>query len=137
MTAPQYPSTPPDSHRPVDASETLRVFFAICRAWNLNAVQSQTLLGADEDTYLQWSGGEVKPQLTMQTLDRISYVVRIFAAIRRLIQPVTAANDWVHAANAASPFLGGSALETMLSSDTEKLRQVCLYLESQMSGDFS
>ena len=137
MTAPQYPSTPPDSHRPVDASETLRVFFAICRAWNLSEIQTQTLLGADRDTYLQWKGGEVKPHLPMQTLERISYVVRIFEAIRSLIQPVTAANAWVHAANAGSPFCGRSALETMLSADTENLRQVCLYLESQMSGDFS
>ena len=109
----------------------------ICSAWNLSEIQTQTLLGADRDTYLQWSGGEVKPHLPMQTLERISYVVRIFEAIRSLIQPVTAADDWVHTANTEPAFCGGTAFEKMLSADTENLRQVCLYLESQMSGDFS
>lgn len=137
MTAPQYPSTPPDSHRPVDASETLRVFFAICRAWNLNEFQTQTLLGVAPGTYLHWASGDAKTPQHMKTIERIGYVIRIFEAIRSLIQPVAAADDWVHTANTEPAFCGGTALEKMLSLDSENLRQVCVYLESQLSGDFS
>jgi hypothetical protein len=122
--------------KPLNEAATLRLYFGICRAWNLSPAQEQALLGVDMDTCQQWSRGELKTTLLPQTLERISYVVRIFAAIRSLIQPVAVADAWVHAANTAPLFGGGTALQKMLAPASEDLLQVCGYLEAQLSGDF-
>lgn len=122
--------------KPLNEAAAIRLYFGICRAWNLSPSQEQALLGVDMDTCQQWSRGERKTTLLPQTLERISYVVRIFAAIRSLIQPMAAADAWVHAANTDPLFGGGTALQKMLAPASEDLPQVCAYLEAQLSGDF-
>jgi predicted secreted protein len=69
--------------------------------------------------------------LTPDTLERISYVLGIYKALRILIPNEKSANEWVHKSNAAALFNGSSALQKLMNGRVIDLADVRRYLDAE------
>jgi uncharacterized protein (DUF2384 family) len=119
----------------LDADEigaaALTAFFNITERWKLAAEEERTLLGAPpRSTFFKWKS-ERTARLSADTLERISYVMGIYKALRILLPTEEAANAWVRRPNQAIGFAGKSALERMLAGRVMDLADVRRYLDAE------
>ncbi|HEV2017934.1 MAG TPA: antitoxin Xre-like helix-turn-helix domain-containing protein [Gemmatimonadaceae bacterium] len=103
------------------AGAGLRTFARIVGKWNLPASDAMALLGVDSrSTYYELlkrarESKEVKG-LSKDQLDRLSYLLGIYAAMRVLFpHSEESRNEWVSRANTAYLFGGRSPIEVMRS----------------------
>ncbi|MEQ8710685.1 MAG: MbcA/ParS/Xre antitoxin family protein [Rhodospirillales bacterium] len=112
----------------------LRTFFNIARQWGLSNNQQMTLLGVTTaSTFHNWKAGK-NAALSKDTLERISYILGIYKALRILLPDEKASDEWVKRPNAAPLFGGQSALDRMLSGNVADLFVVRQYLDAQRGG---
>jgi hypothetical protein len=126
---------PRDAHTHFDPDElgqtALTAFFNITAGWGLVADEERTLLGSPpRSTFFKWKG-ERAARLSPDTLERISYVMGIYKALRILLPTEEAANAWVKKPNTAPGFAGKSALERMLAGRVVDLADVRRYLDAE------
>ena len=69
--------------------------------------------------------------LTADTLERISYVLGIYKALRILLPTEAAANEWIHKPNSAYLFGGNSALEKLMKGHVIDLADVRRYVDAE------
>ena len=107
---------------PAQAGAGLRTFARIAEQWKIPARDAMALLGVDSrSTYYELlkrarESTGVKG-LSKDQLDRLSYLLGIYEAIRVLFPHSEETRDgWVSRANAAPVFGSRSPLETMRSS---------------------
>lgn len=120
---------------PLDADEVgataLTAFFNITERWKLAAEEERTLLGTPpRSTFFKWKS-ERTARLSADTLERISYVMGIYKALRILLPTEEAANAWVRKPNKAAGFAGKSALDRMLAGRVVDLADVRRYLDAE------
>jgi Protein of unknown function (DUF2384) len=112
-------------------STALTAFFNITEAWELTAEEERQLLGnPPRSTFFKWKS-EKSAKLVPDTVERISYVMGIYKALRILLPTEAAANAWVKKPNTASAFGGRSALERMLGGRVIDLADVRRYLDAE------
>lgn len=126
---------PRDAHAhfgPDELGQTaLTAFFNITAGWGLSAEEERTLLGSPpRSTFFKWKG-ERSARLSQDTLERISYIMGIYKALRILLPTEEAANAWVKKPNTAPGFAGKSALERMLAGRVVDLADVRRYLDAE------
>ncbi|HEV7837198.1 MAG TPA: antitoxin Xre-like helix-turn-helix domain-containing protein [Gemmatimonadaceae bacterium] len=104
------------------AGAGLRTFARIVEKWKLSSADAMALLGVDSrSTYYELlkrarESKEVKG-LSRDQLDRLSYLLGIYEAIRVLFpHSEESRNEWVSHANSAALFGGRSPVEIMRSS---------------------
>src|ERR1700704_5364923 len=107
---------------PAQAGAGLRTFARISDKWKISARDAMALLGVESrSTYYELlrrarESKEVKG-LNRDQLDRLSYLLGIYEAIRVLFPHSEETRDaWVSSATAAPMFAGRSPLEVMRSS---------------------
>lgn len=109
----------------------LTAFFSITAAWGLTAEEERTLLGSPpRSTFFKWKS-ERASKLSSDTLERISYVMGIYKALRILLPTQEAAHAWVKKPNRGRGFGGKSALERMLAGRVIDLADVRRYLDAE------
>jgi uncharacterized protein (DUF2384 family) len=109
----------------------LTAFFNITAAWGLSAEEERTLLGSPpRSTFFKWKS-EKSARLSPDTLERISYIMGIYKALRILLPTEEAANHWIKKPNAARGFNGKSALDRMLAGRVIDLADVRRYLDAE------
>jgi Protein of unknown function (DUF2384) len=127
------------SHKPavpaLDSPElgatALTAYFNITAAWGLSAEEERTLLGSPpRSTFFKWKS-ERSARLSADTIERISYVMGIYKALRILLPTPEAAHAWVRKPNTAAGFGGKSALERMLGGRVVDLADVRRYLDAE------
>ncbi len=123
-----------DIHSEGAAKVALKAFFRIADAWGLDTEEQMMLLGGQTSTYRQWRDGHISEGLPTETLERISLVLNIYAALHTLLPDAALADAWPRRPNSAPLFGGGDALAKMLSGTLNDLRSVALYLQSHVSG---
>jgi hypothetical protein len=123
-----------DLDSPVAANAALRTFFNIAKAWNLSAPEEQRLLGVQRSTLYAWRAGERPARLDAGTLERLSYVFGIYAALQVLFPLPERADAWLRKPNTAALFGGDSALARMLGGRVADLFQVRQYLDAVRGG---
>ena len=111
----------------------LRGFFGMARAWELSTDEQLGLLGLGRrrSTLFHWKKhGGILP---LDTLERISYLLGIYKALRILLPLEEAAHEWIRKPNKAPLFGGKPALSRMLKGmgDLFLVRQ---YLDAQRGG---
>ncbi|RVU29322.1 MbcA/ParS/Xre antitoxin family protein [Neptunomonas marina] len=110
------------------SSTALKVFFNIAEAWGLSSQDEMTLLGRPaRSTFYKWRNGE-GPVIPKDTLERISYVMGIYKALRLLFPTEEQANAWPKKPN--RDFGGESALNVMLKGSVINLADVRRYLDA-------
>lgn len=122
-------------HASFDSEElgatALTAFFNITAGWGLSAEEERTLLGSPpRSTFFKWKS-ERAAKLSADTLERVSYVMGIYKALRILLPTEEAANDWVKKPNTARGFHGKSALDRMLAGRVIDLADVRRYLDAE------
>jgi len=137
------PATISDSRPKVDLSTVdsaravLKAFFRIAEAWKLAPGDQGVLLGVSQSTCYRWRNGQVSTSLQRDTLERLSYVLNIYAALQILIPVKDRADDWVNQPNTAPLFGGASAMNRMRGGQIGDLKVVADYLDAVRGGDFS
>ena len=112
----------------------LRTLFRILAAWGLSNKEQIELLGnPPKSTFYRWKQGE-GAALSQDTLERLSYIFGIYAALQLLLPRADAADAWIKKPNTAPLFGGRSALERMLSGQVADLYIVRQYLDAQRGG---
>jgi hypothetical protein len=113
------------------AGPALRGFFRVAELWDLSAAEQRVLLGnPPSSTFFKWKK-ERKGPLSRDVLERISYVLGIYKALRILLPDTERADAWVRQPNAAAPFGGRAALDRMLGGNVSDLYVVRQYLDAQ------
>jgi hypothetical protein len=108
----------------------LKAFFGITQKWQLTPDQECILLGVPKPTFYRWKR-QKDGALNLDTLERISYVLGIYKALRILLPNESAANNWIHKPNHAPLFGGKSALEKLLVGRVIDLADVRRYLDAE------
>ena len=112
----------------------LRTFFRIAALWELSVDDQMTLLGGTaRSTFFKWKR-DPNTVLPRDTLERISYIVGIYKALRILLPDEQAADEWIKRPNEAPMFAGQSALDRMMSGQVADLFVVRQYLDAQRGG---
>ncbi|MFT4924047.1 MAG: hypothetical protein ACI8WB_000125 [Phenylobacterium sp.] len=112
----------------VVSQTALRVFFNITDGWQLSSQDTMVLLGEPaRSTFFKWRKGE-GPALSKDTLERISYVMGIYKALRLLFPTEEQANAWPKKVN--KYYDGHSALDFMLKGSVTHLSDVRRYLDA-------
>jgi hypothetical protein len=125
------PASRPDFDSAELGSAALTAFFNITAAWGLSAEEERTLLGSPpRSTFFKWKS-ERAARLSADTIERISYILGIYKALRILLPTPEAAHAWVKKPNAAHGFAGKSALERMLAGRVIDLADVRRYLDAE------
>jgi hypothetical protein len=106
----------------------LKVFSGLAEAWKLSEQEQANLLGLSHRL-----DAKQVPEVSSETVQRISYMLGIFSAINTLLPIPERADAWMRAPNAAPPFFGRSALEFMVTGDVSDLQLVRKYLDSQLA----
>lgn len=128
---------PVDLHSRDTAAQLLAVFFRISAEWGLSPAEEQTLLGVGKTTLFAWRGGRFRAGLDPAVLERLSYLLRIYAALEILLPVRERALAWLRKPNAAPLFGGGTALQRLLGGQVGDLLVVAHYLDAQRGGDFA
>lgn len=129
--APSAPPAAPDLSTRESAQALLRTFFRIAEAWELSTAEAMTLLGLrSRSTFHVWKDGRAGA-LSRDTVERISYVLGIYKALRILLPSDAAADAWIRKPNAAPLFGGRSALDRLMSGNVADLYEVRRYLDAQ------
>jgi hypothetical protein len=106
----------------------LKAFFRITEGWGLGNQEQQVLLGSPpRSTFYKWKKGE-GPAINGDTLERISYILGIYKALRILFPTEEQANAWPGKAN--WEFDGESAISVMLKGRVINLADVRRYLDA-------
>lgn len=108
----------------------LKAFFGIAEKWGLTSDQQRILLGVPRATFYRWKQ-RADVLLSADTLERISYILGIYKALRILLPTEKSANSWIHKPNTAFLFGGKSALEKLLNGHVVDLADVRRYLDAQ------
>lgn len=115
----------------------LRTFFRIADLWGLSTEEQMTLLGVTaRSTFFKWKK-DPNIALPKDTLERISYILGVYKALRILLPDERAADEWVRRPNTAALFGGRSALDRMLSGNVADLFVVRQYLDAQAEAGWA
>ena len=134
----EAPHAPITALPAVDALETsipraaaaLRAFFRIAGAWQLGADEQRTLLGRPaRTTFYRWRKGETGG-VTLDTMERLSHLLAIYAALHSIYLDHGRADAWVRRPNDASLFDGHAPVELLLFGRVADLYEVRRYVES-------
>ena len=121
-------ATATDSVHPLDHAAAKSAFFRIMQSWDVGDAEARVLLGApSRSTFYNYKRGE-GGALSADTLERISYVLGIYKALKLLFPNPQQADAWMRKPNAA--FGGRSALERALGGKVVDLATVRTYLDA-------
>ena len=110
------------------STTALKTFFNISQEWGLSAQQEKILLGQPaHTTFYNWRKGK-GPVISMDTLERISYILGIYKALRLLFPTKEQAASWPKRHN--QYFNGETALDVMLRGSVMSLAEVRRYLDA-------
>ncbi|MGB5276053.1 MAG: MbcA/ParS/Xre antitoxin family protein [Gammaproteobacteria bacterium] len=117
------------------AGPALRAFFEICKNWQCKTEEMMTLLGiGNRSTFFNYKKNPDKAKLRQDTLERISYILNIHAALRILFSNPDSINNWVRKPNTNRFFGGKSAMDKMLGGRVMDIHDVMMFLNARRGG---
>ncbi|MFG6417213.1 antitoxin Xre-like helix-turn-helix domain-containing protein [Roseateles sp. DC23W] len=119
------------------ARSILRAFFNIAKAWGLSPSEQEVLLGVSQPTCYRWRNGQIASSLSGDTLERLGYLMNIYAALQILLPVQERADTWLRVPNKAPLFAGEPALKRMLGGQVGDLKVVADYLDAARGGEFA
>ncbi len=113
------------------AAPALRAFTRIASAWSLTAHEQSAILGRPVDVACSQLEAGATDSDWPETLQRISFVLGIYAALQTLFPDQQQADGWIRRPNAGAPFKGEPALALMCTGELGDLEIVREYLDGQ------
>lgn len=112
------------------AAAALRAFFRMAEAWQLGADEQRTLLGRPaRTTFYRWRKGETGG-VTVDTMERLSHLLAIYAALHSIYLDRARADSWVRRPNDDALFGGRAPLDRLLVGRVADIYEVRRYVES-------
>lgn len=112
------------------AGAGLRAFFRLAELWELGLEEQRTLLGSpSRATWHRWRKAP-PADLSKDTLERMSYLLGIWKALKILIPDARQAVAWVRKPNLDPLFGGRPPLERMLQGRMVDLADVRRHLDA-------
>lgn len=112
----------------------LAAFLRVSAAWKLDEPQERMLLGQPStDRLRQWKEQRAGA-LSLDQVERISYVLRIFRMLQGMVGPGAVAHDWLSQPRAEPIYGGRRPIDLMCLEDIRGLRQVSRFLQD-LTGD--
>lgn len=105
----------------------LAAFLRVSAAWGLDEAQERMLLGQPSRETLQSWKEHRAGALSLDQVERISYVLRVF----RLLQERQGGVDWLLQPRQEPIFGGRRPLDVMCLEDVRGLRQVAQFLQAE------
>ena len=130
ISSPFPASQPSPSHYTTEdkVKAGLTAFFSIAEEWELSVEEQRALLGApSRTTFYEWKKNK-SGNVSRDTLDRLSYVVGIYKALRTLFSQA-AASQWLRTPNQDPLFANRSPLQYLLGGSLVALSDVRRYLD--------
>lgn len=109
----------------------LDTVFNIAKAWSLNEIEEAAILGQPDLEALRAWKKESGPEISEETILRMSYILGIFRAINTLLPIAERADAWMRKPNKAPIFGGRSALQRMTDGNIDDLKIVRQYLDAE------
>lgn len=113
------------------AAPALRAFTRVASAWSLTAQEQSAILGRPVDVACSQLDAGTMDSDWPETLQRIGFVLGIYAALHTLFPDQQQADGWIRRPNAGVPFKGAPALALMCTGQLGNLEIVRGYLEGQ------
>ena len=113
---------------PDDVSGAIATALNILEQWELSREQQCAMLGIAERSWYQWKR-DAPARVGGDTLERVSYILGIWKALRQLFPSREAHKRWPHLENAAPPFGGRPPIERMASGQVGDLYAVRTWLD--------
>lgn len=103
----------------------LKAVIHILQKWNCSKEEQKALLGVETDNALfELQQGSVTTNVSLDTLERLSYLLNIHAALRTNFTEPDSIYGWVRKSN-SEPFFGGrSAMDVMTQGRVTDLYEV-------------
>lgn len=112
------------------AAAALRAFFRLAEAWQLGADEQRTLLGRPaRTTFYRWRKGETGG-VTVDTMERLSHLLAIYAALHSIYLDRSRADSWVRRPNDDALFGGRAPLDRLLLGRVADIYEVRRHVES-------
>jgi hypothetical protein len=132
--AQQLVAPAPDTDEPrallARAPAALRTFFGIAEAWGLRPAEQQAVLGSPvPSTFYRWRDGSSTGGVTVDTMERLSHVFGIYAALHRIFLEPARADQWLSHPNDAPIFGGGAPRARLVRGRVADLVQVRRFVE--------
>lgn len=114
------------------AGPAFAAFIQVSRLWALDIAQQEKLL---QRGLLESDAKTVpsSPALSLDSVERISYVLRVFRLLQEL-SPGEAGAVWLRSPRTEAIFAGRSPLDVMALKDSRGLHQVARFLEDQSNS---
>lgn len=110
----------------------LKAFHRVADRWGLERKDRATLLAASMRSIARWERDASPARLHRDQLERISYILAIFAGLRAILGDTSFADEWIRAPNL--DFAGASPLVRMLMGNVGDLACVRAYVDRWRSG---
>ena len=116
-------------------SALLPTIFNIFTQWHLTGAQQMTLLGlSNEKTLYNWKRWPEKAKLTLDVLERASYILGIYKSLQILLPDQALADQWLSTPNDNPQFNGTAPLNRLLAGQVVDLAVVRNLLDAERSG---
>lgn len=116
---------------PAAGPVALKAFNRVADAWGLSRVERQRLLAISDRTADRWRDPK-KAGPTRDQLERISYILGIYAGLAAIFESSPFALAWVRRKNL--DFGGASPLDRMLAGNVGDLAFVRAYVDAWRAG---
>lgn len=117
------------------APAALRTFFRIAEAWGLRPAEQQAVLGSPvPSTFYRWREGSSTGGVTLDTMERLSHVFGIYAALHRIFLEPARADQWLSHPSDAPIFGGETPRARLVRGRVADLVQVRRFLEHVAEG---
>lgn len=117
------------------APGALRTFFRIANAWQLRPAEQQAILGSPaSSTFYRWREGQSTGGVTVDTMERLSHVFGIYAALHRMFLEPARADQWLSHPNDAAIFGGEPPRVRLVRGRVADLVEVRRFVESVAEG---
>ena len=114
----------------------MRAFFRLAEAWQIGADEQRTLLGRPaRTTFYRWRKGETGG-VTVDTMERLSHLLAIYAALHSIYLDRARADAWVRRTNDEALFGGRAPLDRLLLGRVADIYEVRRYVESAAQPGF-
>jgi hypothetical protein len=113
-------------------SGALRGFFRIAEAWRLDRGQMAAIFVTSLEEIDSWRAHPQVAELTPGEVERLSYVIGIYAGLHAIFGEFPFADDWIRQPNA--DFMGCAPLDRMLAGNLADLVTVSRYVEMWRFG---
>ena len=118
---------------PASRIAALNTVLKILDTWGVGPTGRDAILGLDQPELEQLLKPGSDEAWRAETLERLSYVLNIYASLQVLLRIPERADKWPSQPNTAPLFSGRSALDLMTSGSIDDLEAVAGYLMAQAS----